>query len=69
MWEIKTTDRFDEWYKTLDDTDRENVLAAILVLKAKVIQFGHSLRLIQPELALFSAPEKRPVKRRGFMKR
>ena len=35
MWEIQTTNRFDEWYKTLNDADRENVLAAILVLKGK----------------------------------
>jgi len=35
MWEVKTTDTFDEWYKTLDSTDRENVLAAILVLREK----------------------------------
>lgn len=35
MWEIKTTNGFDEWYKVLNDADRENVLAAILVLKGK----------------------------------
>ena len=35
MWQIKTTKKFDEWYTGLDDTDRENVLAAILVLQAK----------------------------------
>ncbi|MBK1872213.1 type II toxin-antitoxin system RelE/ParE family toxin [Marinobacter sp. 1-3A] len=33
MWEIKTTKRFDEWYYSLGDADRENVLAAILVLR------------------------------------
>ncbi len=27
MWQIKTTKKFDEWYMSLDDTDRENVLA------------------------------------------
>jgi hypothetical protein len=35
MWEIETTDRFDEWYKELDDTDRENVLASLLLLREK----------------------------------
>lgn len=35
MWDIRTTDRFDEWYCSLDDVDRENVLAAILVLQGK----------------------------------
>jgi len=35
MWNIKTTRRFDDWYHSLGDADRENVLAAILVLKEK----------------------------------
>ena len=35
MWSISTTKRFDDWYLALDDTDRENTLAAILVLKEK----------------------------------
>lgn len=35
MWEIETTDTFDKWFKDLSDTDRENVLATILVLKEK----------------------------------
>lgn len=35
MWELQTTDRFDGWFKTLDDINRENVLSAILVLKEK----------------------------------
>ena len=33
MWVIETTDTFDNWYDTLDDTDRTNVLAALLVLR------------------------------------
>jgi len=35
MWVIETTDTFDEWYDTLDDTDRANVLASLLVLREK----------------------------------
>jgi hypothetical protein len=35
MWEIKTTDTFDEWYDALDDDDRANVLAGMLVLHEK----------------------------------
>ncbi|MBU72865.1 type II toxin-antitoxin system RelE/ParE family toxin [Spongiibacter sp.] len=35
MWDIKTTRRFDDWYYSLGDADRENVLAAILVLRDK----------------------------------
>lgn len=35
MWEIRTTDAFDDWFDALDDTDRENVVAAMLVLRAK----------------------------------
>lgn len=35
MWEIQTTDRFDKWYNALDDTDRVNVLAGMLVLRQK----------------------------------
>lgn len=35
MWKIKTTDTFDEWFDALDDTDRENVIAAMIVLAAK----------------------------------
>jgi len=32
MWEVITTDRFDTWYDALDEKDRTNVLAAMLVL-------------------------------------
>jgi len=35
MWTIETTTRFDDWYRSLNDGDREDVLAAILVLKEK----------------------------------
>lgn len=33
MWEIETTDTFDEWLDALDDDDRENVIAALVVLR------------------------------------
>lgn len=32
MWTIETTDTFDSWFDTLDDTDRANVLASLIVL-------------------------------------
>ncbi len=35
MWEITTTDTFDDWFDALDDTDRTNVLSALLVLREK----------------------------------
>ncbi len=35
MWEIRTTDTFDAWFDALDDTDRENVIAAMMVLEQK----------------------------------
>lgn len=35
MWSVKTTDTFDEWFGSLDDTDRANVLAAMIVLREK----------------------------------
>ncbi len=35
MWVIETTDTFDEWYDTLCDTDRANVLASLLVLQER----------------------------------
>lgn len=34
MWSSSTTDTFDEWYEKLDDTDRANVLASMLVLQS-----------------------------------
>lgn len=33
MWKIETTDTFDEWFEALDDIDKENVLASILLLQ------------------------------------
>lgn len=35
MWKIQTTDLFDEWFDALDDTDRTNVLASMMVLQAR----------------------------------
>ena len=33
MWVVKTTDRFDIWFKSQSDRDRANVLAAMLLLR------------------------------------
>lgn len=35
MWSIETTDTFDIWFNTLDDIDRTNVLASMIVLQEK----------------------------------
>lgn len=35
MWDIITTDRFDEWFESMDDTDRANIIAGMLLLEAK----------------------------------
>ena len=35
MWNIITTDKFDEWYDSLDDIDRTNVIAGMLLLREK----------------------------------
>lgn len=35
MWVIETTDRFDTWYSMQNETDRECILASLLVLRAK----------------------------------
>jgi hypothetical protein len=35
MWAIETTDVFDLWFDGLDDTDKTNVLASLLVLREK----------------------------------
>lgn len=35
MWKIWTTDTFDDWFDALDDTDKENVIAAMIVLRTK----------------------------------
>jgi len=33
MWNVETTDTFDAWFDSLDDVDRVNVLAAMMVLR------------------------------------
>jgi hypothetical protein len=33
MWVVKTTDRFDIWFKAQSDQDRANVLAVMLLLR------------------------------------
>lgn len=33
MWAVETTEIFDAWYAKLDDADRANVLASLLVLR------------------------------------
>ncbi|OSQ41798.1 type II toxin-antitoxin system RelE/ParE family toxin [Thalassospira sp. MCCC 1A01428] len=35
MWTIETTDTFDDWFNALDDTDRANVLASMIVLRER----------------------------------
>ncbi|MDU7348899.1 MAG: type II toxin-antitoxin system RelE/ParE family toxin [Klebsiella grimontii] len=35
MWMIKTTDTFERWFTSLNDTDRARGLAALLVLREK----------------------------------
>lgn len=35
MWLIETTDTFDEWFDPLDDAERANVLASLIVLREK----------------------------------
>ena len=35
MWDIETTDTFDAWYEELDDTQRSDVLAGMLLLQEK----------------------------------
>ncbi len=35
MWLIETTDIFDTWFDSLDDTDRANVLASMMVLRER----------------------------------
>lgn len=35
MWNIETTDVFDKWFEALDDVDKENVLASLLLLQQK----------------------------------
>ena len=33
MWEVITTDTFDEWFDCLNDSDRTNVIAGMLLLQ------------------------------------
>jgi hypothetical protein len=40
MWGINTTDTFDAWYENLDDMDRANVLASMLVLQSQGPMLG-----------------------------
>ncbi len=35
MWIVETTDLFDRWFDSLDDTDRASVLAAMLALRER----------------------------------
>ena len=35
MWKIETTDIFDEWFDTLDDIDRTNMLASMILLQER----------------------------------
>lgn len=35
MWTIETTNTFDEWFDILDDIDRTNVLASMIVLQER----------------------------------
>ena len=35
MWEVLTTDIFDDWYDSLDETDRARMMALLLVLAEK----------------------------------
>jgi len=35
MWQVLTTDIFDEWFDALGDSDRINVIASLMVLEQK----------------------------------
>lgn len=35
MWKVETTDAFDEWFNALDEINRANVLASLIVLQEK----------------------------------
>lgn len=35
MWTIETTNTFDEWFDSLDDIDRTNILASMIVLQER----------------------------------
>lgn len=40
MWDVTTTDTFDDWYDALDDIDRTNVLASMLLLRERGPMLG-----------------------------
>ncbi|QHM75067.1 Antitoxin HigA1 [Mixta theicola] len=68
MWTIKTTDTFDNWFTLLNDIDRVNVLAALLVLlnihlaelREKVqktqVEMAQALGVRQPTVAGMEKP-------------
>ena len=35
MWSIETTDTFDQWFNALDDVDKANILASMIVLRER----------------------------------
>ena len=35
MWDVITTDKFDKWFGSMNDNDRANILAGMLLLEAK----------------------------------
>ena len=35
MWDVITTEKFDEWFDDLSDIDRANIIAGMLLLKEK----------------------------------
>ena len=35
MWDVITTDKFDEWFDSMDDNDRANIIAGMLLLEVK----------------------------------
>jgi len=35
MWDVITTDRFDRWFENMNDTDRANIIAGMLLLQEK----------------------------------
>ena len=63
MWTIKTTDTFDRWFASLNDTDRVSVLAALLVLREK------GPGLTRPVPALCFVPEIRSAMKNVFTMR
>jgi hypothetical protein len=35
MYKIETTEKFDDWFESLDDVDKENVLVGLFLLEEK----------------------------------